>query len=34
VPLGELADYLKLLGLFDLVFVGGGLSLFGTLLEG
>jgi heme exporter protein B len=33
-PLGELADYLKLLGLFDLLFVGGGLALFGTLLEG
>jgi heme exporter protein B len=32
--LGELGDYLKLLGLFDVVFIGGGLALFGTLLEG
>jgi heme exporter protein B len=33
-PFGELTDYLKLLGLFDLLFVGCGLALFGTLLEG
>ncbi len=32
--LTELVEYLKLLGLFDLLFVGGGLALFGTLLEG
>jgi heme exporter protein B len=32
--LSELGDYLKLMGVFDLVFVSGGLSLFGTLIEG
>lgn len=33
VPLGELLDYLKLMGVFDLVFIAGGLSMFGTLVE-
>jgi heme exporter protein B len=32
-PLGELVDYFKLIGIFDLVFVSGGLALFGTLIE-
>jgi len=32
-PLGELTDYLKLMGVFDLIFVAGGLSMFGTLVE-
>ncbi|HET9955494.1 MAG TPA: heme exporter protein CcmB [Polyangiaceae bacterium] len=32
-PVGELADYFKLLLVFDVVFVSGGLSLFGTLIE-
>jgi heme exporter protein B len=32
-PLAELADYFKLIGIFDLVFVSGGLALFGTLIE-
>lgn len=31
--LGELADYFELMGVFDLVFVAGGLSLFGSLIE-
>jgi hypothetical protein len=30
---GELLAYVKLLGVFDLAFVAGGLSLFGTLIE-
>lgn len=30
---GELSAYVKLLGVFDLAFVAGGLSLFGTLIE-
>lgn len=34
VPLAELGDHLKLLGLFDLIFVAGGLALFGPLIEG
>jgi heme exporter protein B len=34
VPLSELGDHLKLLGLFDLIFVAGGLALFGPLIEG
>ncbi len=29
----ELADYFKLMGVFDLVFVSGGLMLFGSLVE-
>lgn len=33
VPLTELLDYLKLMGVFDLVFIAGGLSMFGTLVE-
>lgn len=32
--LSELGDYLKLMGVFDFVFVTGGLGLFGTLIEG
>ena len=32
-PLAELADYFKLMGVFDVVFVSGGLMLFGTLVE-
>ena len=32
-PLGELFDYFKLMGVFDVVFVSGGLALFGTLIE-
>lgn len=34
VPLGELWDYFKLMGVFDLTFVAGGLALFGILAEG
>ncbi|MCC6668900.1 MAG: heme transporter [Chloroflexi bacterium CFX7] len=33
VPLAELGDYLKLMALFDVIFVTGGLALFGTLIE-
>jgi len=33
VPLVELGDYFRLLGVFDLVFIAGGLGLFGTLIE-
>jgi heme exporter protein B len=33
VPLAELGDYFKLMGVFDVVFVTGGLGLFGTLIE-
>lgn len=33
VPLAELGDYFKLMGVFDLVFVAGGLSLFGPLMD-
>jgi heme exporter protein B len=29
----ELGDYFKLIGVFDVVFVAGGLGLFGTLIE-
>ena len=32
--LAELVDHLKLLGLFDLVFVGGGGALFGAVIDG
>jgi heme exporter protein B len=32
-PISELADYFKLMGVFDVVFVSGGLMLFGTLVE-
>jgi heme exporter protein B len=31
--LGELGDYFLLMGIFDLVFVVGGVALFGTLIE-
>jgi heme exporter protein B len=31
--LGELGDYFLLMGVFDLVFVVGGVALFGTLIE-
>jgi len=30
---GDLGDYLKLMGIFDVVFTAGGLGLFGTLVE-
>jgi heme exporter protein B len=33
-PLGQLWDYLKLMAVFDLTFISGGLALFGTLAEG
>jgi heme exporter protein B len=33
VPLSELGDYFRLMGVFDLVFISGGLALFGTLVE-
>ena len=33
VPPPELGDYLKLMGVFDVVFIAGGLSMFGTLVE-
>jgi heme exporter protein B len=33
VPLSELGDYLKLMGVFDVVFTAGGLGMFGTLVE-
>ena len=33
-PLGEITDYLVLMGVFDLVFWAGGLSMFGLLIEG
>jgi heme exporter protein B len=32
-PLSELADYLRILGIFDLAFTAFGLGLFGTLLD-
>jgi heme exporter protein B len=32
-PLSELWDYMAIMGLFDLVFVVGGLGLFGTVAE-
>jgi heme exporter protein B len=32
-PLGELVDYLKLLLVFDVVFISGGLVLFETLID-
>jgi heme exporter protein B len=32
--LGELADYLELMLIFDVVFTAGGLGLFGLLIEG
>ena len=33
VPVGELGDYFLLMGVFDVVFLAGGLGLFGTLAE-
>jgi heme exporter protein B len=33
-PFSELGDYLSLMGLFDVVFITGGLSLFGLLIDG
>lgn len=33
-PVSELGDYVKLLCVFDLTFVAGGLGLFGLLMEG
>jgi heme exporter protein B len=30
----ELADYFKLMAVFDITFVAGGLALFGTLTDG
>ena len=32
-PLGELTDFFALMGVFDLVFIVGGLGLFGSLIE-
>jgi heme exporter protein B len=32
-PVAELGDYFQLMGVFDVVFVSGGLMLFGTLVE-
>jgi heme exporter protein B len=32
-PLTELGDYFRILGVFDVVFVSGGLGLFGTLVD-
>lgn len=31
--ISELGDYFRLMGVFDVVFVSGGLGLFGTLIE-
>ena len=33
IPFAELGDYFMLMGVFDLVFVVGGVALFGTLIE-
>lgn len=33
VPVSELGDYFRLMGVFDIVFVAGGVALFGTLVE-
>lgn len=33
VPLGALGDYFQLMAVFDLVFVSGGVALFGSLVE-
>jgi len=32
-PIGELGDYFRLMGVFDVVFTAGGVGLFGTLVE-
>jgi heme exporter protein B len=31
--LDELSDYFKLMGVFDVIFIVGGLGMFGTLVE-
>lgn len=33
MPMSELGDYLLLMGLFDFIFITGGLTLFGALVE-
>ena len=33
LPLAELGDYFVLMGVFDVVFIAGGVALFGTLIE-
>jgi heme exporter protein B len=33
VPVSELGDYFRILGVFDVVFTAGGLSLFGSLID-
>jgi heme exporter protein B len=33
ITVGELRDYLLLIGLFDFIFIAGGLSLFGLLVD-
>jgi heme exporter protein B len=33
LPMSELGDYLVLMGLFDFIFLGGGLGLFGLLVD-
>jgi heme exporter protein B len=33
IPLAELVDYFRLMLVFDVVFVTGGLALFGQLVE-
>ena len=33
-PVGELTDYLALMGVFDVVFIAGGVGLFDLLIEG
>ena len=33
VRLGDLPVYFKLMGVFDLVFIAGGLGMFGSLIE-
>jgi len=32
-PLAELGDYFRLMGVFDVVFIAGGVGLFGTVVE-
>jgi hypothetical protein len=33
VPVSELGDYFQLMLVFDVAFIAGGLSLFGSLIE-
>ena len=33
-PIGEMTDYMMLMGVFGVVFVSGGVGLFGALIEG